>query len=178
MKQKLVNFLKSCFFIQSILISSPQVGQADDYPSIELKNIMGDPVPFSSYKGKVLLIVNTASECGYTPQYRELEELFQQFSGQDFFVLGFPSNDFGGQEPGSNNEIKEFCKTRFRVTFPLFEKGSVTGASSQPLFSYLTTQGDQNLQGLVKWNFEKFLVDKKEDLYLRPPLKHQRLYQP
>ena len=107
------------------------------------------------FKGKVALVVNTASECGYTPQYADLEKLYEQFKDRGFVVLGFPSNDFGQQEPGSEAEIQKFCSSRFGVSFPLFAKTKVLGSDKSPVYAFLTksTGGDE-----VGWNFEKFLV--------------------
>ena len=127
----------------------------------KLKSIEGEDVDLAnSYKGKVLMIVNTASQCGFTPQYEDLQKLHNQYSAKGFEVLGFPANDFGGQEPGTNSEIKEFCKLRFGVTFPLFQKASVSGDTIQPLFKFLTESANESLTGAIKWNFEKFIIDK------------------
>lgn len=124
--------------------------------SHKVKAIDGKEIDLSQYKGKTLLIVNTASQCGYTKQYDGLEALYSKYKGKGLVVMGFPSNDFGGQEPGSNDEIKKFCQTKFSVDFPLFAKGPVKGAEKQPLFDTLTKNAPQT--GEIKWNFEKFLV--------------------
>lgn len=116
-------------------------------------------VPLKEYKGKVALVVNTASQCGYTPQYKDLQALYDKYKAQGLVVLGFPSNDFGSQEPGSNAEIKKFCEERFKVSFPMFSKDKVTGESKQPIYKFLTENAQE--KGEVKWNFEKFLIDKK-----------------
>lgn len=116
----------------------------------------GTAVTLDQYKGKVALFVNTASQCGFTPQYAGLEELYRRFKENGFVVLGFPSNEFGGQEPGSNEDIKTFCETKFAVTFPMFAKGLVKGPEKQGVYEYLTTSA--NPTGEVAWNFEKFLV--------------------
>ena len=121
-----------------------------------MKTIDGKDVSLSAYKGKALLIVNTASECGYTPQYKGLEALYGQYKDQGFEILAFPSNDFGGQEPGSNAEIKKFCELKFKTTFPLFAKIPVKGEAAHPLYKYLT--GLKENGGEVAWNFNKFLV--------------------
>lgn len=126
----------------------------------DVVDVEGKPAKLSSYKGKVALIVNTASKCGYTGQYRDLQALFEKYKSKGFVVLGFPSNDFGGQEPGSNKEIKSFCETNFNVNFPLFDKGPVIGAAKQPLYKYLTEEAGDAFKGEIGWNFEKFLVDK------------------
>ena len=113
----------------------------------------------SSYKGKVLLIVNVASKCGYTPQYKGLEELYKKYKDQGLVVLGFPSNDFKEQEPGSEEQILQFCKSKYDVTFPIFGKVKVKGAEKAPLYKYLT-EGDHKGKAEVSWNFNKWLVAK------------------
>ncbi len=123
----------------------------------KVKTIDGAEVSLSQYKGKALLIVNTASECGFTPQYKGLEELYHAYRARGLEVLAFPSNDFGGQEPGTNAEIKKFCERRYRTTFPLFAKIAVKGKDADPLYRYLTTLPVNG--GAVTWNFNKFLVD-------------------
>src|SRR6185369_1065893 len=128
----------------------------------KMKDIDGKDVKLKKYKGNVLLVVNTASKCGYTPQYEGLQATFDKYKSQGFYVLGFPANNFGGQEPGTEAEIKEFCTSKYKVTFPMFAKISVKGTDQDPLYSYLTnkeTNGD--LSGDIKWNFTKFLVDRK-----------------
>ncbi|MEW5739283.1 MAG: glutathione peroxidase [Myxococcota bacterium] len=122
----------------------------------QVKRIDGSDASLSEYKGKALLIVNTASECGYTPQYKGLEELYQLYKAKGLEVLAFPSNDFGAQEPGSNEEIKKFCELKYKTTFPLFAKIAVKGDAAHPLYKYLT--GLPKNGGEVKWNFNKFLV--------------------
>ncbi len=123
-----------------------------------VKTIDGKDKSLADYKGKVVVIVNVASECGYTPQYADLEKLYEKYKDKGLVVLGFPSNDFGGQEPGSNAQIKEFCTTKFGVKFDMFEKISVKGDAKHPLYKYLTANAMPN--GEVKWNFEKFLIAK------------------
>jgi glutathione peroxidase len=113
------------------------------------------PGPLSAFKGKVLLVVNTASECGFTPQYAGLEQLWREYQGRGFAVLGFPSNEFGAQEPGSEAEIKGFCETKYRVSFPLYAKVSVKGPAQSPVYRFLTAQ-----HGEPRWNFHKYLVGK------------------
>ena len=121
-----------------------------------MKTIDGKDVSLSQYKGKALMIVNTASQCGYTPQYKGLEELYQAYKAKGFEILAFPSNDFGAQEPGSNEEIKKFCELKFKTTFPLFAKIVVKGDGQHPLYKYLTGLKDNG--GEIAWNFNKFLV--------------------
>jgi len=124
---------------------------------LKLKDIDGKEVQLSEYKGKVLLVVNVASRCGFTKQYAGLEALYQKYKDQGLIVLGFPCNQFGGQEPGSNTDIKEFCSTKFNVTFPLFDKIDVNGENRAPLYTLLAGK-DSPFPGDVKWNFNKFLI--------------------
>lgn len=133
-------------------------------------SIEGQPVSLSTYKDKVLLIVNTASQCGFTPQYQGLQSVHNKYKNQGFAVLGFPCNQFGQQEPGSANEIQSFCETRFGVTFPLFEKVDVNGGNAHPLFKFLTkaAPGIFGTEG-IKWNFTKFLVDRSGQVVKRYP---------
>lgn len=134
---------------------------ASDLQDIPLKTIEGKESSLKDYAGKALLIVNVASECGYTGQYEGLQALHEKYAKEGFAVLGFPCNDFGGQEPGAEAEIKTFCTSRYNVTFPMFAKVSITGAEKHPLFASLTTSGE------VQWNFEKFLVGKDGKLIAR-----------
>ena len=119
-------------------------------------NLMDEPISLCQFRGKVVLIVNSASECGYTPQYDGLEKLYRRYRDQGFVVLGFPANDFGGQEPGSNKQIAQFCQVNYGITFPMFAKTTVVGAKANPLFRQLATRTGQP----PKWNFHKYLVDK------------------
>jgi len=134
--------------------------------AIKVKDMDGKDVSLSSYKGKVLLIVNLASKCGYTPQYEELQKLYKKYNDQGLEILGFPCNDFGGQEPGTNQEIKEFCSTNYGVTFKLFDKVKILGKDKNKLYAVLT---DNDVTGTkdVKWNFEKFLIAKNGDIVSR-----------
>ncbi|HSH17616.1 MAG TPA: glutathione peroxidase [Verrucomicrobiae bacterium] len=124
---------------------------------IPLKDIDGKATSLKAYQGKVMLVVNVASRCGFTPQYKGLEALHRKFKEQGFTVLGFPSNDFGGQEPGTTAEIKEFCSTNYDVTFPMFDKVKVKGDGKHPLYAALTGQSSP-FPGDVGWNFGKFLI--------------------
>lgn len=121
-----------------------------------MKTIDGEPAPLKQYQGKVVLIVNVASRCGYTPQYAGLEQLYRKYKNRGFVILGVPANNFGGQEPGTEAEIKEFCKRNYDVTFPMMSKVSVKGGDMTPLYQYLTSSAG----GDVKWNFTKFLAGK------------------
>ena len=121
-----------------------------------MKNINGKDVPLSSYRGKVLLIVNVASECGFTPQYKGLETLYRAYKERGLAVLGFPANNFGAQEPGTDEQIKNFCTTTYDVTFDLFSKISVKGKDQHPLYRFITS--DSAVAGEIRWNFQKYLV--------------------
>lgn len=126
---------------------------------IEVKTIAGESLTMEHYKGKVLLIVNTASKCGFTGQYEGLQKLYDTYKDRGFAVLGFPSNDFLKQEPGSNEEIASFCKLNYGVTFPMFSKISVKGAEQHPLYAYLTSaETNPDFAGKISWNFNKFLI--------------------
>ncbi|HRE11956.1 MAG TPA: glutathione peroxidase [Ignavibacteria bacterium] len=133
-------------------------------PNAKVKSIDGTEFDYRQLKGKKVLIVNTASECGYTPQYEELEKLYQAYKDK-LIIIGFPANNFGGQEPGTNEEIKEFCKSKYSVTFPMFEKISVAGDDMAPIYKWLTSKdlngwNDQQ----PKWNFNKYLLDEEGNL--------------
>jgi glutathione peroxidase len=124
------------------------------------KSLAGEDVPLKQFAGKVLLIVNTASKCGFTPQYRGLEAVHRELSSRDFAVLGFPCNQFGGQEPGDAGQIEQFCASQYNVSFPMFAKVDVNGASAHPLYKYLKSEKSGLLGSSIKWNFTKFLVDR------------------
>jgi glutathione peroxidase len=133
-----------------------------------MKDIDGKDVKLKKYKGDVLLIVNTASKCGYTPQYESLQAIYDKYKAQGFEVLGFPANNFGGQEPGTETEIKEFCTTKYKVTFPMFAKISVKGDDQHELYKYLTSkETNPAFAGDITWNFNKFLVDRKGSVVAR-----------
>ena len=139
-----------------------------------VKDIEGKDVDLASYKGKVLLIVNTASQCGLTPQYKDLEAIYEKYKDQGLAILAFPANEFGKQEPGSNEEIKEFCSTKYKVSFPLFSKIVVKGKGIDPLFDFLTSEmTNPKFAGEIKWNFTKFLISRKGEIVNRfePPVK-------
>lgn len=133
-----------------------------------MKDIDGTDVKLNKYKGDVVMIVNTASQCGYTPQYEGLEKIYEKYKEKGFVILGFPANNFGGQEPGAEKEIKEFCTLKYHVTFPMFSKISVKGEDQHPLYAYLTgKETDPQFAGDITWNFNKFLVDKKGNVVAR-----------
>ena len=147
--------------ILSLLISSPS-----SIYEFKPLSIDGKVVDLSIYKGKKILIVNTASECGSTPQYSELEKLYEKYKNK-LVVIGFPANNFGEQEPGNNKEIAAFCKKNYAVTFPMMSKVSVKGDHIDPLFQWLITQPNPDKTGDIRWNFEKFLLDENGKLIHR-----------
>jgi len=133
-----------------------------------LNSIEGTATPLSSFKGKVVLLVNVASKCGYTPQYAGLEKLYETYKDKGLVIVGIPANNFGAQEPGSNEEIKTFCSRNYNVTFPMMSKVSVKGADTTPLYRYLTDKSaNPKSGGDIKWNFTKFLVDKNGNVINR-----------
>lgn len=146
-------------------------GVTDKMPNsiyeFKAENIDGQEVSLEEYKGKTLLIVNVASKCGYTPQYEGLQALYESYKDEDFVILGFPANNFKGQEPGTDEEIKQFCTLEYGVEFPMFSKVSVKGDDQAELFTYLTSLENPDFKGDIKWNFEKFLVSKEGKLLRR-----------
>ncbi len=136
-----------------MLITSP-----DNIYTFKVNDINGKSLDLSQFKGKKILVVNTASKCGYTPQYEDLEKLYQAYKGK-LVIIGFPANNFGGQEPGTNPEIQLFCTSKFNVTFPMASKVSVKGSDIDALFKWLTTQDNPDFKGDIHWNFEKFLIN-------------------
>jgi len=134
---------------------------------IEVQKPNGDAYKLEQYKNKVMLIVNTASECGFTPQFEGLQALYESYKDQDFVVLGFPCNQFGGQEPGTGEEATQNCKINYGVSFPMHEKVNVKGDNQHPLFKFLTEAQNGFLNEKIKWNFTKFLVDKQGNVVQR-----------
>jgi glutathione peroxidase len=133
-----------------------------------MNSIDGQATPLANYKGKVIMIVNVASRCGYTPQYTQLEAVYEKYKDKGFVILGFPANNFMGQEPGTNGEIKTFCSTKYNVTFPLFSKISVKGDDKAPLYQFLTDKStNPSTGGDIGWNFTKFLVDRNGKIIQR-----------
>lgn len=149
-----------------MMVVATMTHSVDNVHQFTIVSIDGQEVNLSQFKGKKLLIVNTASECGFTKQYAGLQELSEKYADK-LVVIGFPANNFGGQEPGSNEEIQGFCEKNFGVTFLLAEKISVKGADISPLFGYLTTADNPDFTGEIKWNFEKFLIDEQGNLIHR-----------
>ena len=146
----------------------PKGGKQAMIYNFALKSIDGKDVNLSQYRGKALLLVNVASQCGYTPQYEGLQKIYAKYKDRGLVVLGFPANNFGAQEPGTDQEIKTFCSTRYNVTFPMFSKISVKGPDQHPLYQYLTsTATNPQFAGEIKWNFNKFLIDKQGNISAR-----------
>lgn len=150
-----------------VLMTAAASYAASSIYDFSLPLLDGKPAPLADYKGKVVLVVNVASRCGFTPQYSALESIYEKYKDQGFVIIGFPANNFGGQEPGTNEEIKTFCQTKYSVTFPVYGKVSVKGDDQTPLYAYLTKEANPALAGDIKWNFTKFLVDRKGNVVQR-----------
>ena len=151
------------FLMIGSTVAAAQTGNAGSggVLGFTMKNIDGKDVPLSGYRGKAFLIVNVASRCGHTPQYKDLEALYRKYKEKGFAILGFPANNFKQQEPGTDAEIKQFCTTNYDVTFDMFSKISVKGDDQHPLYTFLTSDtANQKFAGDVKWNFTKYLVDR------------------
>jgi glutathione peroxidase len=146
--------MKAAVTLLAMLTSSAFA--ASNVHEFTLPSIDGAAAPLAAYKGKIVLIVNVASKCGYTPQYAGLEKLYETYKDKGFVILGFPANNFGAQEPGTNEEIKTFCSRNYNVTFPMYSKISVKGDDEAPLYQFLTS----STGGDIKWNFTKFLIDR------------------
>lgn len=154
--------MKNLFILSLTLIAMAFSSSTKNLHSFTAKTLDGKLFDFATLKGKKVLIVNTASECGYTPQYKDLQTLFEKFKNKNFVVIGFPCNDFGGQEPGTGTEIKSFCQKNYGVTFQMMEKVSI---AKSPIYKWLTTKTENGvLDAVVKWNFNKFLIDENGNL--------------
>lgn len=158
-----------CIFVGLHLLLLPVSGVAQErtFHDFTVMDIDGHVVPLSNYKGRVALVVNTASRCGYTPQLGGLQRVYEKYSSSGFVVLGFPSNDFGGQDPGTNEEIKAFCSGNYDVSFPMFAKSVVTGSEKSELYAFLTSSSKPARE--VGWNFEKFLISSNGAVLARFP---------
>jgi glutathione peroxidase len=153
------------FLILALLTLTLQSWSQVSFYDFTVKDIKGADFPLSELKGKKVLVVNTASNCGLTPQYEDLEALFREYKEEDFVIIGFPSNDFASQEPGTNSEIAAFCTEKFDVTFPMMEKITVKGDEIHPLYKWLTTEEMNGLEdSKVAWNFQKYMIDAKGNL--------------
>jgi len=150
--------MKKLFVLMALLGMSVMAAEKTIY-DFTLNSIDGQPTPLSTFKGKVLLLVNVASRCGYTPQYAALESIYEKYKDHGFVIVGIPANNFGAQEPGTNQEIKTFCSAKYHVTFPMMAKVSVKGGDITPLYQFLTDKNEHpDTGGEIGWNFTKFLV--------------------
>jgi glutathione peroxidase len=155
-----MKILPAALLLLSPLVSGVAFAASSLY-DFTMPALNGSPTPLAAFKGKVVLVVNVASQCGYTPQYEGLQALYMKYKDQGFVIAGFPANNFGGQEPGTNEEIGAFCKSKYGVTFPMFSKISVQGADKAPLYQFLTDKSaNPKTGGEIQWNFTKFLVDR------------------
>ena len=156
--------MKTIFLLISIVVLMNSSEKENIY-QFKVKDIHGDTFDFAQLKGKKIMIVNTASKCGLTPQYEKLEALYDQYKGKNFVIVGFPANDFMSQEPGSNEEIESFCKMNYGVTFPMMAKISVKGKEMHPVYQFLTEKVKNGLEdNKVEWNFQKYLIDENGHL--------------
>lgn len=153
-------------FILTLVFGSVHFSSNSIY-DFKAENIDGKIISLDSYEGKVIMIVNVASKCGYTPQYEGLQALYEEYKDEGLVILGFPANNFKGQEPGTDEEIKQFCTLEYGVEFPMFSKVSVKGDDQAELFTYLTALDNPDFKGDIKWNFEKFLISKEGKLTRR-----------
>lgn len=158
-------FNRIIFVLMALAMVLGTVNAQTGFYNLKAKDIDGQEFDFSALKGKKVMIVNTASKCGFTPQYEQLQELYEKHGDKDFVVLGFPANNFMGQEPGTLEEIKEFCSVKFGVTFPMMEKISVKGKDIHPVYQWLTEKEKNGVEdSKVKWNFQKYLINEKGEL--------------
>ena len=158
--------MKIKIFMSIILFSSMNLNAQDtNFYSFTVKTIDGEEISLAQFKGKKVLVVNVASKCGHTPQYEDLQKLYEEYGGDDFTIIGFPANNFLRQEPGTNEEIKEFCTINYGVTFPMMAKISVKGKDIHPLYEWLTKEENNGvMDAKVSWNFQKFMIDENGEL--------------
>lgn len=147
------------------IISVESYSQSSGFYDFKIKTLEGETFDFSTLKGKKVMVVNTASKCGFTPQYKDLEALYREFGGDNFVIIGFPANNFMNQEPGTAEEIRDFCTKNYGVSFPMMEKISVKGKDMHPLYQWLTQKSKNGvMDSEVKWNFQKYLIDENGNL--------------
>jgi glutathione peroxidase len=155
-------------FLAKANISPVEKGKGKSVYDFTMKDAGGRDVKLEQFRGKVVMLVNVASKCGYTPQYDGLQKIYEQYKDRGFVILGFPANNFGAQEPGTNDEIVEFCRINYGVKFPIFSKISVKGEDKHPLYKYLTErETNPNFSGEIKWNFNKFLIGRDGKIIAR-----------
>ncbi len=158
---------KILFFVAAFFVSTAMVGQTKNFHDFTVADIDGLDYDLSQLKGKKVMVVNTASKCGLTPQYEELQNLYETYKDDNFVIIGFPANNFMNQEPGSNDEIKEFCSSNYGVSFPMMSKISVKGDDIHPLYAWLTEKSKNGVEdSKVKWNFQKYLIDENGNLVM------------
>lgn len=152
--------MKTMAIVSMMLLQALTLSAQKSFYDFTVEDIDGNSFAMSSLKGKKIMVVNVASRCGHTPQYRQLQELYEKYGSENFVVIGFPANNFMNQEPGTNSEIKEFCTSTFHVTFPMMAKISVKGNDIHPLYQWLTHKEENGvIDAPIKWNFQKFLID-------------------
>jgi len=157
--------MKALLLTAMIFLSVSLMAQKQSFYDFKVKTLEGETFDFSTLKGKKIMVVNTASKCGYTPQFKDLEELYRQYGGDNFVIIGFPANNFANQEPGTPQEIREFCTRNYGVTFPMMEKISVKGDDIHPVYQWLTQKSKNGvMDSEVKWNFQKYLIDENGNL--------------
>ena len=172
-KYAAISVVAAIFAVGSVIfythhIETSALAKGKSILDFKMRDIDGKDVKLKKYKGNVLLVVNVASKCGYTPQYEGLQSTYAKYKDQGFYVLGFPANNFGAQEPGTETEIREFCTSKYHVTFPMFAKISVKGEDQDPLYKFLTSkETNPDFAGDIKWNFSKFLVDRSGKVVAR-----------
>ncbi len=163
----------------SIATNTIQEPTTMNFHQLSATDINGKPYDMAQLKGHKVMVVNTASECGFTPQYKQLEELYKKYQDKGFVILGFPSNDFGGQEPGDEKDIAAFCEKNFGVTFPLMSKIATKGADQSPVYAWLTHKAENGkLDSEVKWNFQKYLIDEDGNFVTMYPSAQEPLSDP
>ncbi len=163
--------MRILLFISLLIASNLSLSQTKTLYDFTATTIDGKPFDFSTLKGKKVLIVNTATECTLTPQFRKLQDLYEEYGGDDFEIIGFPCNDFGGQEPANDSTINAFCSIRYGITFPLMSKISIKGDDAHPIYRWLTSSEENGvLDAKVTWNFQKFMIDKNGEVvdYVSP----------
>ncbi len=157
--------MKKLLILSVLLLAFINIHAQSDFYSYTVKTLEGEDFSFEQLKGKKVLIVNTASKCGFTPQYEQLEEIYKAYGGDDFVIVGFPANNFMRQEPGTAEEIREFCTQNYGVTFPMMAKISVKGDDMAPIYQWLTQKEKNSVEDSnVKWNFQKYLINEKGEL--------------
>lgn len=157
--------LSLLFAVILLAMTTPAISQKKSFHDFSVTSIDGKTIDLSVYKGKKVLVVNTASKCGLTPQYSDLQALFEKYSNDDFVIIGFPANNFMNQEPGTDDEIREFCEVNYGVTFPMMSKISVKGDDKHPLYQWLTSEEENGVSSSeVTWNFQKYMIDENGKL--------------